>query len=619
MTQPLHLTDQAWKDAETLVQRLEPAARELGSADSFYEDLVSGLRFTCGATLTSLSLLENGHETVLARNGITLHASADSNPESERAAVTVESPVHSQVNLRLKIRFDQPISLATEEHLVDLSDVLLTLAAGVYLRQQFADLRSHLETQSDRDRLLSKLNEGTSVEQSFTAIASAIASHVSADRVSLLRITRYHSQLIATSTQPHIDQRGTIARSLQDIAHYSRDAVCFTWSRSDTSHITDPKGSDADRLNSIENHQTSNGCQELLLQTIRDSANEPIATVILEWIRPHKNSVTSNESAWQSVREPVEEAIRRAIDRDQSGWQWATRRFAITSRKLGLGVAFSLAFALLLAFCPTTLRIPATGKVVATKRARLFAPSDAVVAEIMTENHQIVTAGQPLIRLTSPSLDQVRAEIEGKLATLRTQLDATLAARSSNNQSRGSRSNTSAAADERVLRTEIEGLENQLVLIEQQEAELLIRSPLNGEVDGWNLKQSFSGRPIIRGQHLFDVIDPEGAHHIELQLPDRMSGYVTSLSADTHHNVSLRLRSDPATTYQGIITKMASSTQQNTRGESSIRLTVDLTDSPSQPLRHGATVIAQVDGPKRSLSFVWMRRLIQWSRENIWL
>lgn len=619
MTHPLHLTDQAWKDAETLVQRLEPAARQLGSADSFYEDLVCGLRFTCGAMLTSLSLLENGHETVLARNGISLHASADSNlkPESEsqRAAVTVEFPVHSQVNLRLKIRFDQPISLATEANLVDLSDVLLTLAAGVYLRQQFADLRSHLETQSNRDRLLNKLNEGTSVEQSFTAIASTIASHISADRVSLLRITRFHSQLIATSTQPHIDQRGTIARSLQDIAHYSRDAVCFTWSHSNENRIANPVGSDADRLNSIENHQATNGCQELLLQTIRDSADEPIATVILEWIRPHKNAVNSNESAWQSVREPVEEAIRRAIDRNQSGWQWATKRFAITSRKLGLGIACLLAFALLLAFYPTTLRIPATGKVVATKRARLFAPSDAVVAEIMAENHQIVTAGQPLIRLISPRLDQVRAEIEGRLATLLTQLDATLAARSSTNQSRG----TSVAADERVLRTEIKGLENQLVLIEKQEAELLIRSPLDGAVDGWNLKQSFSGRPIIRGQHLFDVIDPQSAHHIELQLPDQMSGYITSLSANTHCNVSLRLRSDPATTYQGVITEMASSTQQNTRGESSIRLTVELTDSPRQPLRHGATVIAQVDGPKRSLGFVWMRRLIQWSRENIWL
>ncbi|MDG2223275.1 MAG: HlyD family efflux transporter periplasmic adaptor subunit [Rubripirellula sp.] len=619
MTQPLHLTDQAWQDAETLVQRLEPAARQLGSADSFYEDLVCGLRFACGATLTSLSLLENSDETVLARNGITLHASPSSNPESERAVVTVESAVHSQVNLRLKIRFDQSISLATEEHLVDLSDVLLTLAAGVYLRQQFADLRSHLETQASRDRLLSDLNGGTSVEQSFTAIASSIASHVSADRVSLLRVTKHHSQLIATSTQPRVDHRGTIAQSLQDVAHLSRDTDFFVWSHSDTNRITDPNGSDTDRLSSIESHQQSSGCQDLLLQTIRDANKDPIATVILEWIRPQKKSVTSDNSAWQSVREPVETAIRHALDRDQSGWQWVTKRFAITTRKLWLGVASSLAFVVLLTLYPTTLRIPAAGKVVATERARLFAPSDGVVAEILAENHQIVTAGQPLVRLTSPSLDQVRAELEGKLATFRTQLDATLATRSSNSQTRGGRSTSSVAADERVLRTEIEGLENQLALIEQQETELLIRSPLNGEVDGWNLKQSFSGRPIIRGQHLFDVIDPEGAHHIELQLPDRMSGYVTSLSTDANRNVAFRLRSDPTTTYQGVISEMSSSTQQNARGESSIRLNVDLTDSPTQPLRHGATVIAQVDGPKRSIGFVWMRRLIQWSRENIWL
>ncbi len=631
MTQPLHLSDQAWKDAESLVQRLESAARERTSPESFYEELVNGLRFVCGAALTTLFCHDEGSTRALARSGIALHRgsdpsrtadspvddignshSIDSSPESHSHCVTTQAEVHEQVQLQLEIRFHQPVSITTREHLSDLADVVLSFASTVYLRQRFAELRRELKSQSDRDQWVSHLNAGVTLQQSFSAIASAVDPETSADRVSLIRITKSHSRLIATSTQSSVDHRGTVARSLQQIATLARSLDELNWSSSEA-FDANPELRD-----SIELHAKATGCRHLYVKLIRNTDGDPIAAIGLEWFRP-LTELPSPASEWSSIADPVETAIAGAITRDESHLAGLVGRWMLAPARLTTVLLLIVLAGCFLTLMPATLRVPAEGKLVANERARLFAPCEGIVVDVLVDHGQKVKRGQPLLRLTSPTLEQARAEIEGRIATARTQLDARLATRSSSGVSDNSRRTPSSAADERILQSEIDGLEQQLALIEQQERELIVTSPLDGEVDAWNLTQGWSGRPVARGQFLLDVFDPDRAFHVELQLPDRMSGYIVHDSEpSTDRPVAFRLRSDPTVTYWGLVRDVAATAQVNERGESTIRIRVDFTERPATPLRHGATVVAKISGPQRPIGFVWIERLIQWSRETIW-
>lgn len=622
MPQPLHLCDQVWKDTETLVHRLESQSRSLVPSGEFYEDLVSGLRFACGAATSTLSCIQDDRETSLARSGISLHASAselsrvagseETDAHQVKSSVRRVLPVHENVTLRLDLGFDQPVALSTEEHLNDLLDVLLSFLAPVFLRQQFDALRKHQQAQSERDQLLNGLNEGTSLQQSFTSIAATLSTQTSADRVSLIRLGSRGGELVATSTQPKIDRRTLVARSLETLANATRDSAVVSWP-------TDATDLDTKVLHSLEDHSEHAGCRYVCIRTIYDENQQPVTSIILEWLR---DDVPVDEGAqkafWNSVGPATEQAVRRAIERRIGERHSLVPSFAKRPKRIVASViALSLAGFLLATF-PMSVRIPAEGTVVASERSRLFAPVDAVVADVLIKNHQIVDTDQKLIRLTSAELEQTRAEIEGKLATRRTQEAANLATRSASSRSFNSESNrpSSISADDRVLKTEIKGLESQLALIERQESELLITSPISGQVDGWNVQQSLLGRPVARGQHLFDILPSNETYHIELQIPDRLSGYLAETS---DHTVAFRLRSDPTVTYHGVIDHVAKTSHQNISGESFIRCKIDLTNQSTEAFRHGATVIAQIEGPKRSIGFVWFRHIIQWSRENIWL
>jgi len=618
MTQPLHLSEQAWKDAETLVQRMEAESRHAASAGSYYDELVSGLRFVCGAKTVTLSLGDPDGDTTLARSGVRVHPQSldpaidpDGDPSgASRFGVSADASLHGPTQLQLDLQFDQPLSLATEEHLRDLAEVLLASTSGVFLRHEYAQLRKQLSDQSDRDEFIGGLNEGADIEESFAAIASAIASRTSAERVSVLKLDPHRAKLVATSPQPRVDHRGEVTRSLQYLVVTAGQGDSLVWT-AEADTISDPLLAEA-----LESHVTRCNCDELFLRKIDDATGTPIAAVVLERFRPPTDQDTSLDSQWRPIAAPVETAIVRAIRRDHRSSRML-HRFAANPKRTAIGAGLLVLSTLIIALVPTKMRIPSQGRVVAAERGRLFAPAQGLISEVLVDNQQWVQPGETLIQMTSPALDQAMAEVEGELATTRTQLASLLAMRSSTNTSRAQNGST-LSADERVLQTEIEGLEKQLAVIAKQQARLTITSPIRGRVDGWDLTRSMSGRPVAAGQHLMDVIDPEGGYQVELQLPDRLLGYLYDESPPSGRHVAIRLRSDPTETYTGVIEKVATTSQPNAMGESTVRISVQFLDDPTGPLRHGATVVAQIDGPRRSFGFVWLRRVVEWSREQIW-
>ena len=122
------------------------------------------------------------------------------------------------------------------------------------------------------------------------------------------------------------------------------------------------------------------------------------------------------------------------------------------------------------------------------------------------------------------------------------------------------RAGSSAAEDRIRLFGELAEEQEKLVNLKAQRDldlkridELSVRSPIDGVVVTWDLKNRLSGRPVQRGQTLLRVADPKGPWQLELQLPDNDVGFLTSAQHELTKdlNVTYILATDPGTKFQG--------------------------------------------------------------------
>ena len=233
-------------------------------------------------------------------------------------------------------------------------------------------------------------------------------------------------------------------------------------------------------------------------------------------------------------------------------------------------------------------------------------------------NGQRVQPGEKLLILHSPRLDLRQREVEASLSTARTRLASLLTLRSRSSGSASRQQEASASADEKVLKKEIEGLQRQLQLVTQQQAELTITSPIDGHVDRWDLQASLMARPVTHGQHLVDVISDSDGWNLELDLPEKNINYVLDHQRTQACLCTFRLRSDPTIRHEGTIDHIAHVAHVDPTGQSVVRATVPLQSNSHNDLRSGTTVIAQVHCGQRPIGFVWLRGLIEWSRRQAW-
>lgn len=642
MSDPQHRTEHVWKDAEALVERVESCARSNANPEEFYEDLVTGLRLTAQASSVSLVIQHGNRLIPLSQSGMTLHpesvadglrADVPSETDSDLAAVPtsfaavaewrsdvagciLSSKVRMQGErcLQLDLTFDQELELSSRQPLDELAEVLLELALPVAMRAELSTLSRQLSTTSDRDQLIRHLNEGVALTDSFASIASAISLEAEVDRFSLFQRRGNRYRLIATSTQQRVERRARQVRLLErlvELALQHRANFHFTL------------GSDPDLAPELSDalgaycHQS--GCRELGIRLVINDRSDPVAAYTWEQFHGTPESEETSAAKLDRLRAPLEEAIRGAVRREDAGWGFIASRLAgARSRNVVAWFAGGLAVVSLCAtLIPVELTLPVEGRLVAAHQSRLFAPTDGVVDDISVENGTPVKEGELLIQLRSPRLDLEQRTVEGTLATAHARL-ASLTAMRTRRGSVGTRPDEGVvAADEKVIRKEIEGLEAQLELLREQQQNLRITSPMTGTVDRWDLQKSLRSRPVTHGQYLLDVLADDRCWTVELDIPEDNVNYVLGQQSHGSCFSSFRLRSDPTRTYEGEIHEIADVAHLDPAGDSVVRATIAI-ESDEEEFRSGATVVARVRCGKHSLGFVTFRSLIEWYRSNRW-
>jgi multidrug efflux pump subunit AcrA (membrane-fusion protein) len=281
-----------------------------------------------------------------------------------------------------------------------------------------------------------------------------------------------------------------------------------------------------------------------------------------------------------------------------------------------------------LAIVPTNFEVAARGKLQPAERREVFAPLDGVIAQVPVEHGQIVEAGAVLAELTNTDLDLQLTELLGRQSTNQQRLTA-LQRALLDTKGGGARlplnEENRVAGEMLQLRQEAQSIERELKLVRDKQQQLTIAAPQRGQVVTWKVRDLLLHRPVIRGQSLMTLANPDGPWELELYLPERRLAHVQwgqrSSGAENALNVEFVLSSHPGQKYHGQMAEVEQAAE--VRGEEGntvlVRVTVEKEELP--PLHDQTTVTAKIACGRTSIGYAWFCDLIETVQSKVlfWL
>ena len=634
MSDPIRIADDVWGRGDALITQLEALSEKDVPITELYASAVDGLVDATNASQAKLTAVDNKDTFVsiqsprlALKQDLAVHAEQPENDDETNTSVTTQKQLRtynvsdSPIVFQLAVSYDPKPEDSLVAATTELSEAILAILTYAFTHRELQRLSATKRNESNQIQWIANLFGGATLQESFAAIATTVAEASGADRISLLKRRAGHYELVSTSTQSNVDRRAQQVRYLEDFVTESLDDQDeFSFDKEEVEKITQVG----------QQYLSSSGAKSLFLRTVyRPSDYSPaasqnhsaIAAIMLEKFDskkanrvPHLNGVVDDAISLAIKRDEVSvsESVLKSVNR----WSESVsnvRRISL----LGLAALVSIA---LLAFVPAELKIPVSGTLVTAKTQKLFSPTDAVTDEVLVQNGERVSAGDPLIRLRSAKLDLLSEQIKGELLVARTELSIAEASRSSSGRASDSASLSSTASKQEVLKARIRGLSTQERLVSKQLEALVVRSPIDGVVDRWDIDQSLAHRVVAHGEYLLDIVSPEEGWEIQLDIPESDSGYVIAAYQKRTVECSLHLSSATENEFSNRLDSLDQATIIDRVGQPVLRGTVHVNDTVStESFRIGATVHGSIQCGKQSIGFVWFRSLIQWWRQQSWL
>jgi hypothetical protein len=176
------------------------------------------------------------------------------------------------------------------------------------------------------------------------------------------------------------------------------------------------------------------------------------------------------------------------------------------------------------------------------------------------------------------------------------------------------------------LREKIKSLHKQIALLKEKQEKLTIRSPIDGRVVTWNVRDQLLDRPVKCGQNLLEIADPSKDWELEVQMPEKRMGHLAKAATAAAAKkqklpVTFFLATNPAEKFEGLVEEVERSAE--VRGEEGstvlIRVSFDqktLRKAIADP-KIGASATAKVDCGKRAIGYVWFHDLVDFVRAKI--
>ena len=503
-------------------------------------------------------------------------------------------------------------------------------------------IKSHqLRHFSDRQALWTRLEEFTrtahaTLDPRLTAytIANEGRRLIECDRVSVAIKKGRKCQIEAVSGQDLFDKRSNLIRLLGKLATAVVASEEPMWYTGDTSDMA-PQVEDAVQEYVDESHSKTVAVLPLKRPEISkdeqdpdkpEDAEEPIGAIIVEQIE--------NSRVSPSMRQRVEVvcghssvALANALEHHslflmplwrligKAGW-------LVKARTLPKTIAVSVAVLVLigfLAFFPADFNLEAKGTLEPTIRRDVFANIGGVVDSVGVKHGDTVKKGQVLATLHNVDLQVAKDEILGEIATTFEQIASTRRTLFAGGATLRIEEKNRLEGELAGLEQKLKSLQEQKTLHEEKESYLEARSPCDGQIVSWDVRDDLISRPVQQGQVLMKVADPSGEWELELQMAEDRMGHIVDAQNNIRKDleVTFILATDPDVQLKGTVKEIAESAEVSGEEGNTVIIRVAIDKEQLPHMRPGATVTGKVYCGKRSLGYVWLHDAIAFIHSKI--
>ncbi len=261
---------------------------------------------------------------------------------------------------------------------------------------------------------------------------------------------------------------------------------------------------------------------------------------------------------------------------------------------------------------PADLDLSATGKLQPALRTDIFARVDGTLEDLAVRPGQLVKHQQTLARLENKRLESEVITLQGSVLEKQQQIDAINRAIHEDPHMTGVEE-VQLIGKMKQLQESQASARQQLDVYRQQQRQLIITSPVAGQVADWKVRTKLLYRPIDRGQRLMTVYDPAGDWELELRMLGRRIGKVDAAQRQFKEplKVAFILATHPGQEFEGQVIEIDRTADTRDENGNTVRIRVAIDKDKLPDLRDGAKVSARVHCGRGSIGYVWFHELIE--------
>lgn len=238
-----------------------------------------------------------------------------------------------------------------------------------------------------------------------------------------------------------------------------------------------------------------------------------------------------------------------------------------------------------------------------------------------------VAANELLLRLRSRDVRLALIEVDGQRRATTEQLLSVMRELQSPGHDMKPEERVRLAGQQAELKAKLVALQAQWDLYKAKEQELEVRSPIDGLIVTWNLREILGfDRPVQRGQELLRVANPNGPWQLELRMPENRMGHIIRY-AKAHPDETLQvtyiLATEAGTKYHGTVKEIHTTAEIHPDEGNTVLIKVQLDEDEMLKLRErnelrpGAEVTAKVYCGRQPLGYVLLHDLIEFIQARV--